>query len=139
MRLAAGTIAQVHRATLESGDRVVVKVQRPTAEQDILQDLRLLEMFGAKAAERPALRRLGSERTVVRQGGGLPRRRQRGGTPHVFGVIRRWSLVCSPGRSLQDDCVKTSPHSGDGRYPARGGRQQQKSGAEKDCDNSGGD
>jgi len=56
--LAAGTIAQVHRARLESGDRVVVKVQRPTAEQDILQDLGLLEMFAQKAADRPALRRV---------------------------------------------------------------------------------
>ena len=56
--LAAGTIAQVHKATLESGDRVVVKVQRPTAEQDILQDLGLLEMFAQKAADRPALRRV---------------------------------------------------------------------------------
>jgi predicted unusual protein kinase regulating ubiquinone biosynthesis (AarF/ABC1/UbiB family) len=56
--LAAGTIAQVHRATLESGERVVVKVQRPTAEEDIVQDLRLLEMFAAKAAERPGLRRV---------------------------------------------------------------------------------
>jgi ubiquinone biosynthesis protein len=56
--LAAGTIAQVHRATLESGERVVVKVQRPTAEQDILQDLGLLEMFAQKAAERPALRQV---------------------------------------------------------------------------------
>jgi ubiquinone biosynthesis protein len=56
--LAAGTIAQVHRATLESGERVVVKVQRPNAEQDILQDLGLLEMFAQKAADRPALRRV---------------------------------------------------------------------------------
>src|SRR3712207_3595473 len=56
--LAAGTIAQVHRATLESGERVVVKVQRPTAEQDILEDLGLLEMFAQKAAERPALRQV---------------------------------------------------------------------------------
>jgi predicted unusual protein kinase regulating ubiquinone biosynthesis (AarF/ABC1/UbiB family)/nucleotide-binding universal stress UspA family protein len=56
--LAAGTIAQVHRATLESGERVVVKVQRPTAERDILQDLGLLEMFAQKAAARPALRRV---------------------------------------------------------------------------------
>lgn len=56
--LAAGTIAQVHRATLETGERVVVKVQRPTAEQDILQDLGLLEMFAQKAADRPAFRRV---------------------------------------------------------------------------------
>jgi ubiquinone biosynthesis protein len=56
--LAAGTIAQVHKATLESGERVVVKVQRPTAEQDILQDLGLLEMFAQQAADRPALRRV---------------------------------------------------------------------------------
>jgi predicted unusual protein kinase regulating ubiquinone biosynthesis (AarF/ABC1/UbiB family) len=55
--LAAGTIAQVHRATLESGERVVIKVQRPTAEQDIFQDLRLLEMFAEKAGSRPAFRK----------------------------------------------------------------------------------
>ena len=53
--LAAGTIAQVHRATLESGDRVVVKVQRPTARADIEQDLALLEVFAEKVGKRPAL------------------------------------------------------------------------------------
>jgi hypothetical protein len=52
--LAAGTIAQVHQARLETGERVVVKVQRPTAEEDILQDLALLEMFAARTASRPA-------------------------------------------------------------------------------------
>src|SRR5581483_4770740 len=56
--LAAGTIAQVHRATLETGERVVVKVQRPSAEQDILQDLRLLELFAEKTRRRPALTRV---------------------------------------------------------------------------------
>ncbi|HXH22284.1 MAG TPA: AarF/UbiB family protein, partial [Dehalococcoidia bacterium] len=56
--LAAGTIAQVHRATLESGERVVVKVQRPTAEQDIMDDLGLLEMFVQRAGDRPAFRRV---------------------------------------------------------------------------------
>jgi predicted unusual protein kinase regulating ubiquinone biosynthesis (AarF/ABC1/UbiB family)/nucleotide-binding universal stress UspA family protein len=56
--LAAGTIAQVHRAVLGNGDRVVVKVQRPTAEEQIAQDLGLLERFGAVAAERPAFRQL---------------------------------------------------------------------------------
>ena len=53
--LAAGTIAQVHRATLESGDRVVVKVQRPTARAEIEQDLALLEVFAEKVGKRPAL------------------------------------------------------------------------------------
>ncbi len=53
--LAAGTIAQVHRATLETGDRVVIKVQRPTARAEIEQDLALLEVFAQKVGKRPAL------------------------------------------------------------------------------------
>ena len=53
--LAAGTIAQVHRATLETGDRVVVKIQRPTARVEIEQDLALLEVFAQKVGKRPAL------------------------------------------------------------------------------------
>lgn len=64
--LAAGTIAQVHRATLESGDHVVVKVQRPTAQDDILQDLGLLELFADKAMQRPALRRVFDIPVMVR-------------------------------------------------------------------------
>jgi ubiquinone biosynthesis protein len=56
--LAAGTIAQVHRATLADGERVVAKVQRPTAAADILQDLGLLELFAQKAAGRPAFRQV---------------------------------------------------------------------------------
>jgi len=56
--LASGTIAQVHRATLESGDRVVVKVQRPTARAEIEQDLALLEVFAEKVGKRPALNRV---------------------------------------------------------------------------------
>ena len=65
--LAAGTIAQVHRAKLESGERVVVKVQRPTAEEDILQDLGLLELFADKSKTRPALRRVFDIPAMVRQ------------------------------------------------------------------------
>jgi len=53
--LAAGTIAQVQRATLTSGDRVVVKVQRPTARETIEQDLALLEVFAEKVGKRPTL------------------------------------------------------------------------------------
>jgi len=56
--LAAGTIGQVHRAVLEDGDRVVVKVQRPTAQHDIFRDLSLLELFAEKTANRQALSKL---------------------------------------------------------------------------------
>lgn len=40
--LAAASIAQVHRARLENGKEVVVKIQRPNLEQTIDADLRLL-------------------------------------------------------------------------------------------------
>jgi predicted unusual protein kinase regulating ubiquinone biosynthesis (AarF/ABC1/UbiB family)/nucleotide-binding universal stress UspA family protein len=56
--MAAGTIAQVHRATLTGGERVVVKVQRPTARHDIMRDLGLLEIFVGKTADRPAFRQI---------------------------------------------------------------------------------
>ena len=63
--LAAGTIGQVHRATLEDGDRVVVKVQRPGARDEILRDLGLLELFAAKAAQREALREVVDLEAVI--------------------------------------------------------------------------
>ena len=56
--MAAGTIAEVHRATLADGSRVVVKVQRPTAREDIMQDLGLLELFAEKTENRPAFRQV---------------------------------------------------------------------------------
>lgn len=56
--LAAGTIGQVHRAVLEDGERVVAKVQRPTARDDIFRDLSLLELFAEKTANRDALRKV---------------------------------------------------------------------------------
>jgi predicted unusual protein kinase regulating ubiquinone biosynthesis (AarF/ABC1/UbiB family)/nucleotide-binding universal stress UspA family protein len=56
--MAAGTIAQVHRAVLAGGDRVVVKVQRPNAEAEILQDLGLLDEFARHAANRPVFRQV---------------------------------------------------------------------------------
>jgi ubiquinone biosynthesis protein len=63
--MAAGTIAQVHRATLTDGERVVVKVQRPSARKDILQDLGLLELFAEKTAEREAFRQVFDLPTIV--------------------------------------------------------------------------
>ncbi|HYL71599.1 MAG TPA: AarF/UbiB family protein, partial [Candidatus Dormibacteraeota bacterium] len=50
--VAAGTIAQVHRAVLAGGDHVVVKVQRPSAEEDMGKDLALLQLFGQRARGR---------------------------------------------------------------------------------------
>jgi len=54
--LAAGTIAQVHRASLATGQKVVIKIQRPDARELIGQDLALLEVFAEKAAKRPSLK-----------------------------------------------------------------------------------
>jgi ubiquinone biosynthesis protein len=56
--LAAGTIAQVHRATLEGGERVVIKVQRPTAREEIMEDLALLELFAERTEKRPRFRQI---------------------------------------------------------------------------------
>jgi ubiquinone biosynthesis protein len=56
--LAAGTIGQVHRARLEGGERVVVKVQRPGAAEEIERDLGLFALFAEKAEGREALRGL---------------------------------------------------------------------------------
>ncbi|MEX2267232.1 MAG: AarF/UbiB family protein [Acidimicrobiia bacterium] len=63
--LACGTIAQVHRATLANGERVVVKVQRPTAREEITRDLGLLEVFARKSGSRPALRQIVDPAAVV--------------------------------------------------------------------------
>ena len=56
--LAAGTIAEVHRATLANGEKVVVKVQRPDAKEQIEQDLALLEVFAEKVGHRPGLKQV---------------------------------------------------------------------------------
>ena len=54
--LASGTIGQVHRATLDDGSHVVIKVQRQRAEAEILRDLGLFELFAEKALKRDQLR-----------------------------------------------------------------------------------
>jgi len=45
--LAAGSVAQVHRATLKSGEEVVVKVQRPHIERMVEADLEILQGLAA--------------------------------------------------------------------------------------------
>jgi len=65
--LAAGTIGQVHRATLVTGDRVVVKVQRPNAAGEIEQDLALLRSFSEQVARRPVLRKVIDIEAVFKQ------------------------------------------------------------------------
>ena len=56
--MAAGTIAEVHRATLADGERVVVKVQRRPPREDICRDLGLFERFAEKTADRAAFRQV---------------------------------------------------------------------------------
>ena len=56
--LAAGTIAQVHRARMADGHRVVVKVQRPEAEEVVENDLALLDMIVGPAARSSRLNRI---------------------------------------------------------------------------------
>ncbi len=56
--LAAGTIAQVHRAVLANAEPVVVKVQRPDAKEQIEQDLALLEVFAEKVGNRDQLKQV---------------------------------------------------------------------------------
>ncbi|MFZ4578679.1 MAG: ABC1 kinase family protein [Myxococcota bacterium] len=50
--IAAASIAQVHGATLKTGERVVVKVQRPQLDRIIHTDLELLHMIAGALEER---------------------------------------------------------------------------------------
>jgi ubiquinone biosynthesis protein len=59
--LGAASIAQVHRARLGGGERVVVKVQRPDIERLVERDLDILRRLAAAAEERAAwARQIGS-------------------------------------------------------------------------------
>lgn len=50
--LAAASIAQVHRATLQTGEDVVVKVQRPTVATLVRRDLRVMAWLAPKLVGR---------------------------------------------------------------------------------------
>jgi len=65
--IAAGSIAQVHRARLADGTQIAVKVRRPGIRPVVAADLRLLARFaGILETEFPALARF-RPREVVRQ------------------------------------------------------------------------
>jgi ubiquinone biosynthesis protein len=65
--LGAGTMGQVHRASLADGRPVVVKVQRPTAAYLIDQDLQLLEKLVAGVGRSKRVSRLVDLPSVVDQ------------------------------------------------------------------------
>ena len=65
--IAAGTIGQVHFATLESGERVVVKIQRPNGGAGHRARSRVAGAAGRQAAARPGSRRVLDVPLLVRQ------------------------------------------------------------------------
>jgi len=70
--LAAASLAQVHRATLEDGREVVVKVQRPRIESKVTSDLQILRRAAHTMERRSASARdIGLEQVVVEFGGTL--------------------------------------------------------------------
>jgi len=100
--LAAGTIAQVHRATLASGDRVVTKVQRPTAREEIEQDLALLEVFAHKVGEREGLKQvIDMEAVFEHLSSSLQReldfRQEASNVERMRGVLTSYSRLDVPG------------------------------------------
>ncbi len=50
--MASASIGQVHRVVLRSGERVVVKVQKPGVEKQIRQDLQIIEELVRGLAQR---------------------------------------------------------------------------------------
>ncbi len=59
--IAAGSIAQIHRATLSTGEEVAVKIQRPDIEYIVNQDIKLITSI----AEIIALTDLGNDYDIV--------------------------------------------------------------------------
>lgn len=69
--VAAASVAQVHRAKLESGESVALKVQRPEAASQVDRDLAILSLW-ARALDRiPAVRMLSLPGAVERFGHAL--------------------------------------------------------------------
>jgi len=63
--IASASMAQVHRATLKNGKKVVVKVQRPGIEESIKEDVRLMHYLAYLADKNlPEIRRYGPQYLV---------------------------------------------------------------------------
>lgn len=65
--LAAASIAQVHRATLKDGKKVVLKIQRPNLERTISTDLDIIAWFAEMMEERLPETRRYSPTAAVRE------------------------------------------------------------------------
>jgi ubiquinone biosynthesis protein len=63
--LAAASIAQVHGATLRTGERVVVKVQRPTVARLVRDDLRVMAWLAPKLVGRIPISALANPPALV--------------------------------------------------------------------------
>lgn len=63
--LAAASIAQVHAATLRTGEEVVVKVQRPTVAKRVRQDLRVMAWIAPKMVGRIPIAALANPPALV--------------------------------------------------------------------------
>lgn len=133
--LAAGTIAQVHRATLDSGERVVIKVQRPTARDEIMQDLALLELFAQKTEHRPLFKQIIDMKAVfehlssslqreldfkreaanIARMGAILERYPRLEVPRVYGDLSTSRLLVM--EEIQGTAVREAPE-GDARHEA---------------------
>ena len=63
--LAAASIAQVHAATLRTGEKVVVKVQRPTVARLVRDDLRVMAWLAPKLVGRIPIAALANPPALV--------------------------------------------------------------------------
>jgi len=69
--IAAASVAQVHRARLDTGEDVALKVQRAEAEPQIERDLAILELLGRAIDRLPSMRLLSLPGSIERFGEAL--------------------------------------------------------------------
>lgn len=65
--IAAASIGQVHRAVLKNGDKVAVKVQRPSIRETIQQDLEIMEELATFLDKHTHVGKLYNFRRIVKQ------------------------------------------------------------------------